>query len=286
MPAVLAPPTLIMPGDPGWDEARRAWNLAVDQHPAAVALPASAQDVADVIRFAGQYRLRVAAQGTGHNAAPLGSLADTILVKTERMRRVTIDPAARSPRCPLPCAASPSSSSTSSTWAAPAEADALLAPLRALDPVTDTIGMIPAQALSHLHMDPEQPSAGAGDGLMLASLPAEAIETLIRVAGTGTRLAVIELRHIGGEMKRARPANGALAAVDADYALFAGGHGALPAGSRGGGLERRRRPDRHAALGGAADVSQPRGNPPRPRHLLDPAGLRPAPPHQGRGRPR
>ncbi|MFA9271119.1 MAG: hypothetical protein ACEQSX_10245 [Baekduiaceae bacterium] len=21
------------PGDPGWDDARRAWNLAVDQHP-------------------------------------------------------------------------------------------------------------------------------------------------------------------------------------------------------------------------------------------------------------
>ena len=95
MPAVLAPPTLIMPGDPGWDEARRAWNLAVDQHPAAVALPTSAQEVADVIRFARHYGLRVAAQGTGHNAAPLGSLADTVLVRTERMRQVTIDPAAR-----------------------------------------------------------------------------------------------------------------------------------------------------------------------------------------------
>ena len=97
MPAVLAAPatTILMPGDPGWDDARRAWNLAVDQHPAAVALPASAQEVADVIRFAREHGLRVAAQGTGHNAAPLGSLADTVLVKTERMRRVTIDPVAR-----------------------------------------------------------------------------------------------------------------------------------------------------------------------------------------------
>ena len=41
---------------------------------------------------------------------------------------------------------------------APAEADRLLAPLRALRPVTDTIQMIPATALSHLHMDPERPS--------------------------------------------------------------------------------------------------------------------------------
>jgi hypothetical protein len=32
---------LLAPGDPGWDEARRRrpWQLATDQHPAAVALP-------------------------------------------------------------------------------------------------------------------------------------------------------------------------------------------------------------------------------------------------------
>ena len=34
---------------------------------------------------------------------------------------------------------------------------------------------------------------------------------------------VVELRHVGGEMKRARPQNGALAAIDAEYALFAAG---------------------------------------------------------------
>jgi len=71
MSAVMASPTTICTsGDAGWDDARRAWNLAVDQHPAAVALPACAQDVAEVVRFAGRHGLRVAAQGTGHNAAP------------------------------------------------------------------------------------------------------------------------------------------------------------------------------------------------------------------------
>ena len=41
MAAVQAPPstTIITPDDRGWDEAREAWNLAVDQRPAAVALP-------------------------------------------------------------------------------------------------------------------------------------------------------------------------------------------------------------------------------------------------------
>ena len=46
-------------------------------------------------RFAREHGLRVAAQGTGHNARPLGSLEDTVLVKTARMRQVSIDPVAR-----------------------------------------------------------------------------------------------------------------------------------------------------------------------------------------------
>ena len=43
---------LVLPHDPGWNEARLAWNLAVDQQPAAVALPESAEDVAAVVRWA------------------------------------------------------------------------------------------------------------------------------------------------------------------------------------------------------------------------------------------
>ena len=33
---------VVGPGDADWDEARRAWNLTVDQWPAAVALPENA----------------------------------------------------------------------------------------------------------------------------------------------------------------------------------------------------------------------------------------------------
>ncbi len=42
----------VLPGDEGWDEARLAWNLHVDQRPAAVAFPESADDVAEVVRYA------------------------------------------------------------------------------------------------------------------------------------------------------------------------------------------------------------------------------------------
>jgi FAD/FMN-containing dehydrogenase len=86
------------PSDPNWDEARAAWNLVADQRPDAVALVESANDVARVVRFAAEKGLRVAGQGTGHGAAPLQPLDGTILIKTERMRRIEIDPSARTAR--------------------------------------------------------------------------------------------------------------------------------------------------------------------------------------------
>jgi FAD binding domain/Berberine and berberine like len=86
---------LILPDDDRWDDARVAWNLAVDQRPAAVAQPASAEDVVAVVSYAREHGLRVAAQGTGHNASAIDSLDRTILVKTHRMHAVEIDPVAR-----------------------------------------------------------------------------------------------------------------------------------------------------------------------------------------------
>src|ERR671910_743457 len=78
--------------DPGWNEARRAWNLAVDQRPAAVAIPESAQDVVAVVEVARERGLRVAPQGSGHSAAPRGSLERSVLVDMSGMNAVEIDP--------------------------------------------------------------------------------------------------------------------------------------------------------------------------------------------------
>ncbi|MFI8526031.1 FAD-binding oxidoreductase [Promicromonospora sukumoe] len=90
--------SLVLPGDPSWDDARQAWQLTVDQHPDAVVLAASAADVVAAVELARGAGLRVAAQGTGHNASPLGSLAGTVLIKTSGMRGVVIDPDARTAR--------------------------------------------------------------------------------------------------------------------------------------------------------------------------------------------
>src|SRR4051812_7536697 len=86
----------VTPGDANWDQARLAWNLAVDQRPAAVAIPETADDVAEVVRFARANGLRVAGQATGHNAHTLApGLEHTVLAKTHEMRAVEVDPVAR-----------------------------------------------------------------------------------------------------------------------------------------------------------------------------------------------
>jgi FAD/FMN-containing dehydrogenase len=106
-----------------------------------------------------------------------------------------------------------------------ARADELLAPLRALGPMNDTIRMVSMPELSRVHMDAERPVPAVGDGLMLVELPLEALDAFIDIGGAedGRRLTVIELRHLEGELSRFRPENGALASIPAKYAVIAGG---------------------------------------------------------------
>ncbi len=365
---------VVLPEHPDWDKARLAWNLAVDQHPAAVVFPESAEDVIAAVELARAFELRVTAQGTGHNAAPLGPLEDTVLVKTERMSGIEIDPETRIARIdagvrslelveaaaqhglsplagsspdvgvvgytlggglswfgrkyglaashvhaielvtadgrlvradreqepdlfwalrggggsfgvvtalelrlirvseayagilwwpierdqevlhawaeltrhelpdelttvgrylrlpPLPDIPEPLRGKSFVVVEAihlgePEQADELLAPLRDLGPAMDTIRPIPTPALSHMHMDPEHPVPGTGDGMLLQTLPPEAIDEIIQAAGAASSspLVSLEMRQLGGELSRARPENGALAAVDADHALYAVG---------------------------------------------------------------
>jgi FAD/FMN-containing dehydrogenase len=82
---------VVAPGEEDWDLARQAFNLHIDQLPDVVALPADAEDVARVVRFAGERGLRIAAQRTGHAATPLGDLTGTILLKTSAMTGAEID---------------------------------------------------------------------------------------------------------------------------------------------------------------------------------------------------
>jgi hypothetical protein len=371
--------SVVAPGDAEWDEARLAWNLAVDQQPELVVLAENADDVVATVRYARAEGLQVAPQGTGHNAGAMGDLAGTILLKTERMRGVEVDPVAQTARVEAGTiwievveAAAPhglatlagsspdvgvvgytlggglswlgrkhglSANNVSAVelvtaqgelvratrdenpdlfWAVRGGGGAfgvvtalevdlfpletvyagilwfpyeragevlqawqsyvaegvpdtlttvgrllqfppipeipepvrgqsfvvlqaiylgdeaagrpLLAPLRALGPVMDTVETIPVTALSHLHMDPEHPVPGAGDGDLLAELTPEAIDAFVAAAGpgSGSSLLSVELRHLGGAIARPKSGHGALAAFDAEFALFAVGIAPTP----------------------------------------------------------
>ncbi len=90
--------SVLAPGDDGWDEGRTPWNLAVDQHPALIVVPANSADVQAAVRFATANGLRIAPQGTGHGAAALGDLSDAVLVRMTELRDVEIDADARQAR--------------------------------------------------------------------------------------------------------------------------------------------------------------------------------------------
>ena len=139
-----------------------------------------------------------------------------------------------------------------------AQADELLAPLRALGPVNDTIQTVPIPALGRLHMDPDHPVPGFGDGLMIAELPEAAVDAFVEVAGEAAPfpLATVELRHLGGAL--ARPHAIAWRAVLDRRPVLAlrRRHGAGPRTRSGSPRAGARRQGGARAVGRIADVSE------------------------------
>ena len=95
-PTFISAPA-ILPDDPGYDDARRAWNLAADQRPAAIVVARSAADVVAGVRLARQHGLRIVPQGTGHLASAVPDLEDALLLRTA-IGGVEVDPGARRAR--------------------------------------------------------------------------------------------------------------------------------------------------------------------------------------------
>jgi FAD/FMN-containing dehydrogenase len=105
----------------------------------------------------------------------------------------------------------------------------LVAPLRALGPVMDTLARVAPTALGAMHMDPEDPLPYRSTHLLTGELPSEAIDAFVAVAGadSGSMLTSVELRHTGGAL--ARSADGALPSLPGSFLLFGVGVPAPPA---------------------------------------------------------
>jgi len=373
VPALAAVLTgdVVAPADEGWDFARRAWNLAVDQRPALVAFPTDSADVVAIVDWARANGLKVAPQATGHNAAAIASLENTVLLSTQRMRGVEIDVEAQTARVQagtlwleVTDASSPhglfplsgsspdvgvvgytlggglswlarkhglaansvtaielvtadgellratadehadrfwalrggggnfgvvtamefrlfeygevyagmflfpferagevlrawnrwtrtasedittsmrlihfpplpelpdflrgrSVAAIDGAFAGDADAGAeAIAALRELGPELDTWGMVPAAALSHLHMDPEEPVPYIGAAAMLGTLDDAALDAMTEHTQPGAPLMFTELRHLGGALARVPEGAGATGSLEGEYLFFSVG---------------------------------------------------------------
>ena len=86
---------LLLPGDPGYDDARAIWNAGVDNYPAFIARVANAADVAAAVTFARTHDLLLSVRGGGHNAAGFAVADGGLMIDLSRMKRVVVDPEAR-----------------------------------------------------------------------------------------------------------------------------------------------------------------------------------------------
>jgi hypothetical protein len=106
------------------------------------------------------------------------------------------------------------------------EGEEAFAPLREIgETIMDTFAWMPTVGLSHIHMDPENPVPGVGDGKLLGELSDEAIDAWVGVAGPGSESPMLlsEIRHLGGALGRPAENGGALAKLDAPFAMYSVG---------------------------------------------------------------
>lgn len=89
---------LLQPSDPVYDEARQVYNGMFDKHPALIARCEDVSDVIQSVNFARQHSLPLSVRGGGHHAAGLGVVDDGLVIDLTCMRRVQVDPQARTAR--------------------------------------------------------------------------------------------------------------------------------------------------------------------------------------------
>jgi FAD/FMN-containing dehydrogenase len=86
---------LVLPDDPGYDQARKVWNGMVDKRPAAIIYCTGSDDVIAAVNFTRSRNLLVAVRAGGHNIAG-GSVCDAgVVIDVSRMKRIEIDPVRR-----------------------------------------------------------------------------------------------------------------------------------------------------------------------------------------------
>jgi FAD/FMN-containing dehydrogenase len=90
--------TVLVPGDDGYDDARRVHNGLIDRRPALIARCHGTADVADAIGLARSSGLGISVRGGGHNVAGRAVVDGGVMIDLSPMRGIHVDPAARTAR--------------------------------------------------------------------------------------------------------------------------------------------------------------------------------------------
>jgi FAD/FMN-containing dehydrogenase len=86
---------ILLPGDGGYEGARKIWNAMIDKRPAIIARCATTADVVRGVNFARDNGLRLAVRGGGHNIAGHAMCDDGLVIDLSRMKAARVDPARR-----------------------------------------------------------------------------------------------------------------------------------------------------------------------------------------------
>lgn len=83
--------SMILPGDPNYDEVRQIWNAMIDKKPAAIVQCTDADDVIKSIAFARANGLEISVRGVGHNIAGNSLCDDGLMIDLSTMKNVRVD---------------------------------------------------------------------------------------------------------------------------------------------------------------------------------------------------
>jgi FAD/FMN-containing dehydrogenase len=87
--------SVVGPGDPNYETARRVWNHTIDKRPALVVRAASTDDVARTVRFARSEGRPVAIRGGAHSVAGFSTCDDGIVLDLSQLNDVEVDEKSR-----------------------------------------------------------------------------------------------------------------------------------------------------------------------------------------------
>ena len=86
---------LILPGQDGYDAARRVWNAMIDRKPALIARCAAPSDVIQVVNFARERQLLTAVRCGGHSQSGKSTCDGGIVIDLSPMQSVRVDAKAK-----------------------------------------------------------------------------------------------------------------------------------------------------------------------------------------------